>query len=267
MSVLERNNVTVIGSGAKAMVFAHGFGCDQSMWKYVAPAFERDYTVVLYDLTGAGRSDLSAYDFDAYGDLVEHGRDLTRICDALELDRPIVVGHSVSGITAALAAKADPDRFDRLVMVSPSPCFLNDGDYQGGFDRDDLQPIVDFMQENYLGWAEQLAPTIAGQQADGAAAQMLTQSFCRTDPEIARHFGRTTFMSDRRADMKGVTTPTLIIQCSDDAIAPVSVGKWMQQAIPDAVLAEIDAVGHCPHMTTPDTVIAEIRSFLGAGTT
>lgn len=265
MSVLKRNNVQVFGKGSKAIVFAHGFGCDQTMWRFVAPAFEADYRVVLYDLTGAGRSDLSAYDYTRYSDLQAHAQDLVDVCDALELDQPIVVGHSVSAITAGIAAADNPGRFERVIMVAPSPSFVNDGDYTGGFDRSDLLQIVDTMQENYLGWAEQMAPAIAGEPAEGEAAQMLTKSFCRTDPGIARHFGQVTFLSDRREDMRRMETPCLILQCSDDAIAPVAVGDWMYAHMTGATLRVIDAVGHCPHMTAPDTTIREIKRYLAAG--
>ena len=262
MSVLERNNVKVSGTGQKAIVFAHGFGCDQTMWRFVAPAFEDDYRVVLFDLTGAGQSDLSAYDFERYSDLSAHAQDLVEICDALELEKPIVVGHSVSAITAGIAAADNPGRFERVIMVSPSPCFLNDGEYNGGVEKDDLLQVIDFMQENYLGWAEQLAPTIAGEPAEGDASRMLTQSFCRTNPDIARHFGRVTFLSDRRADMERITTPTLILQCDDDAVAPVAVGDWMYGTMTGATLRVVEAVGHCPHMTAPQKTIREIKRYL-----
>jgi len=262
MTVLERNNVTVTGSGAREIVFAHGFGCDQTMWRFVAPAFADDYRIVLYDLTGAGQSDLAAYDYDRYNDLSAHAQDLVEICDTLELDKPIVVGHSVGAIVAGIAAADHPDRFAQVVMVSPSPCFTNDGEYIGGFEKDDLMQVIDSMQENYLGWAEQLAPAIAGEPPEGEGARLLTKSFCRTDPDIARHFGRVTFLSDRRADMERIKTPTLIIQCDDDAIAPVSVGDWMYGTMNGATLRVIEAVGHCPHMTEPKKTIREIRRYL-----
>lgn len=262
MGIIERHNVNVTGNGAKTIVFAHGFGCDQTMWQFVAPAFVRDYRVVLFDLMGAGQSDLSDYDFDAYSDLLRHGQDIVDICDALDLEAPVVIGHSVSAITSGLAAAANPGRFSRLAMVSPSPCFMNDGAYHGGFDREDLHGVVEFMQENYLGWAQQLAPAIAGQSPDEPAAQMLTQSFCRTDPNIARHFGQVTFLSDRRADMHKIDTPTLIVQSREDGIAPVTVGEWMQAEMPHATLKVIDAIGHCPHMTSPQETAAVIRDYL-----
>ena len=263
MSALKRNNVTVSGSGAKTLVFVHGFGCDQTMWRFLAPAFESDYRVVLYDLTGAGQSDLTAYDFDRYSDLSAHAEDLIEICDALELEQPIVVGHSVGAIIAGVAAADNPGRFEHVIMVSPSPSFVNDGEYVGGFEKAELLQVIDFMQENYLGWAEQMAPAIAGQSAEGDGARLLTKSFCRTDPDIARHFGRVTFLSDRRADMVRIKTPTLIIQCDDDAIAPVAVGDWMYGNMTVATLRVIEAVGHCPHMTEPQKTTREIKRYLG----
>ncbi|MEX3314871.1 alpha/beta fold hydrolase [Sulfitobacter sp. PS-8MA] len=262
MSVLKRNNVNLVGQGQKTIVFVHGFGCDQTMWRFVAPALEEHYRVVLYDLTGAGQSDLSAYDFNRYSDLSAHAADLVEICDALELEEPIVIGHSVGAIIAGLAAADHPGRFAQVVMVSPSPCFVNDGEYIGGFDRADLLAVIDFMQENYLGWAEQMAPAIAGQEPEGESARLLTKSFCRTNPDIARHFGRVTFLSDRRADMTRITTPTLILQCDDDAIAPVAVGDWMYGNMTGASLRVIEAMGHCPHMTEPKKVIREINRYL-----
>lgn len=260
--ILTRNNVTLTGEDTRPIMFAHGFGCDQSMWRAVAPEFERDHRVVLFDLTGAGQSDLSAYDDDRYGTLDGHARDILDIADALDLRDAILVGHSVSAITSVLAANMAPDRFSRLVLVAPSPCFMNLDDYRGGFEREDLEGLIAFMEENYLGWAEQLAPTIVGQTADGAEAGELTQSFCRTDPEIAKHFGRVTFLSDRRADMPHVQVPSLILQCDDDAIAPVSVGEWMHANMPGSTLVVLNAKGHCPHMTVPDKTAQTIRQFI-----
>lgn len=264
MAMRIRNNVVVSGGTGRPMLFAHGFGCDQEMWRFVEPAFRNSHATVLYDLTGHGTSDLSAYDFDRYATLAGHARDIVDICDELDLEQVVVVGHSVSAITAVLAASIDPRRFGFLVLLAPSPCFMNDGDYHGGFSRDDLEGLIAFMDENYFGWAEQLAPTIAGQSAGGPAATDLTQSFCRTDPQIAQHFGRVTFLSDHRADMARVAVPSLIVQCDDDAIAPVDVGRWMHANMPGSVLEIVAATGHCPHMTVPEETIRVIRKFLDA---
>lgn len=262
MTILKRNNVNVSGQGKRPIMFAHGFGCDQTMWRDVAPDFERDHKVILFDLTGAGQSDLTAYDFRRYSSLDGHADDIVAITEEMDLADTVLVGHSVSAITAALASVKSPARFAAIVLVSPSPCFLNDDDYRGGFDRADLEEMIEFMEENYLGWAMQTAPAIAGQNTDEPSADKLTQSFCRTDPAIAQHFGRVTFTSDRREDMKSVSVPSLIIQCDNDAIAPVTVGEWMHAAMPGSVLQTVPVTGHCPHMTAPRITIDAIRAFL-----
>jgi sigma-B regulation protein RsbQ len=264
-SAIERNNVTVMGGEARPILFAHGYGCDQAMWRFVAPAFEDAHKIVLFDLTGMGKSDLSAYGDARYATLDGHAQDILEICEALDLHDVTVVGHSVSAITAMLAAIRDPARIGRLVLVAPSPSFANDGAYTGGFELSDLEGLVAMMEENYLGWARQIAPTVAGQPATGAAASELTQSFCRTDPEIAQHFGRVTFLSDRRADVPKTPRPALILQCDDDALAPVAVGRWMHETMPDSTLEILRATGHCPHLTDPDQVVASIRHYLHAG--
>ena len=264
--VIKRNNVTRHGrAGAPPMLFAHGFGCDQEMWRHTAPAFEADHEVILYDLTGMGQSDLSAYDPARYGTLDAHAEDMVEICEALDLRGVTLVGQSVSAITAVLAAIRAPDRIARLVLLAPSPCFENHDDFNGGFSREDLEGLIEMMEENYLGWANALAPTIAGQEAEQPGTQELTQSFCRTDPEIARHFGRVTFLSDRRADMPNVTVPSLIVQCARDALAPISVGDWMDAHMPGSTLKVLDVSGHCPHLTAPDKTIEAIRAFVADG--
>lgn len=258
----KKNNVRVHGTGEAPMLFAHGFGCDQEMWRFVAPAFEASHKVILFDLTGAGKSDLSAYDFDRYEDLQAHADDILGVCDELDLRGVTLVGHSVSAITAVLAANHEPTFFEKLVLLAPSPCFLNDKGYRGGFSNEELEGLIALMEENYLGWAEQLAPTIAGQDADGQASKDLTASFCRTDPKIAQHFGRVTFLSDRREDMAKLSIPALIVQCDDDAIAPVDVGRWMHENMPTTTLEVISVTGHCPHMTAPEETIRLIRQLI-----
>lgn len=262
MSILNRNNVTVSGQGENTIVFAHGFGCDQSMWRFIAPEFERDHRVVLFDLTGCGRSDLNAYDRTAYSSLDAHADDILAILEELDLADVTLVGHSVSATTAALAGIKDARRISRLVLVAPSPCFLNDDTYVGGFSRADIEGLIAFMEENFLGWTEQMVPTIAGQPAGEPATDDLTRSFCRTDPAIAQHFGRVTFLSDRRQDMKSVRQPSLILQCETDALAPVSVGEWMAANMANGQLALLPVTGHCPHMTAPDLTIEAMRNFL-----
>lgn len=262
MNVRARNNVTVSGGGARTMLLAHGYGCDQEMWRFVQPDFERDHQVVRYDLTGAGKSDLSAYDWQKYASLEGHATDILEICEELDLRDVILVGHSVSATTSVLAANRAPEVFSRLILLAPSPCFLNDGDYRGGFSRQDLEELIAFMDENYLGWAEYLGPVVSGQGPDGTVTQDLTRSFCRTDPKIAQHFGRVTFLSDHRADVARSTVPSLIVQCLDDAIAPREVGAWMQRNMTDATLEEVAVTGHCPHMTAPEETIRLVRAYL-----
>lgn len=264
MDVLQRNNVVDRGGAKPAMIFVHGFGCDQTMWGDVAPAFEDSHRVVTYDLTGMGQSDLDAYDFDRHAKLDAHAQDLLDICAALDLRQAIIVGHSVGATIAALATNAAPDRVSRLVLVSPTPSFTNDPDtgYRGGFDRTELEGLVHLLKENHLGWSTQMAPTIVGQEAGAPAADALTKSFCRTDPEIAQHCGEATFFSDERQAMRQLARPSLILHCDDDALVPMQVADWMQENIPASELIVLHCKGHCPHMTAPDKVIAAMRSYL-----
>jgi len=244
------------------MLFAHGFGCDQNMWRHVTPAFVERYRVVLFDLVGAGGSDLSAYDPDKYATLDGYAADILEICHTLELSDVIFVGHSVSAMTGVLAAIAEPELFDRLVLVGPSPRYVNDGDYIGGFEREDIDELLHSLDSNYLGWSAAMAPAIMGRPDEPALGEELTESFCRTDPDIARQFARATFLSDNRADLAKVTTPTLVLQCSDDVIAPPSVGAYVSEQIPNAVLVQLQARGHCPNLSAPEETIAAIEGFL-----
>lgn len=264
MDVLARNAVTVTGrDGGRPLLLSHGFGCDQSMWRLVAPAFESDHRVVLFDHVGAGRSDLSAYDRDRYGSLDGYASDVLEIIETTGLAGDVVfVGHSVSAMIGAIAARRAPDVFGALVMVSPSPRYLDDGDYRGGFSRADIEGLLEAMDHNYLGWSEEMAAMVMGAPDEPELTEELSNSFCRTDPEIARHFARTAFLSDNRADLADVKTPTLVLQVLRDAIAPVSVGEFVHAALPDSDLVVLDTVGHCPHMTAPQATIAAIRSFL-----
>lgn len=263
MDILGRNNVTVIGEGKTPLIFAHGYGCDQNMWRLITPYFSTDYKIVLYDLTGSGKSDLGAYDFKKYSTLEGHATDLIEICEALDLPSAIVVGHSVSAMTAALAANLEPERFSSLVMVAPSPCYINDGNYTGGFTPSDIEGLLDFLDTNFLGWSKEMAPAIMGVPEKPDLAEELTNSFCRTDPSIAQHFGRVTFMSDHRMDAKQVSQPTLILQCSEDIVAPVAVGQWLQDNIAESQLVVMNATGHCPHLSAPAETVAAISQFLG----
>ncbi len=268
MDPVTRNNVRIRGrSDGRPMVFAHGFGCDQNMWRFVTPAFEDDYKVVLFDHVGAGGSDLAAYDPDRYSSLHGYAADVNEICEALELEDVVFVGHSVSSMVGALAATAAPaGRYSELVMVGPSPRYIDDEGYRGGFSRADIAELLDSMDSNYLGWSSAMAPVIMGNPERPELGQELTASFCRTDPEIARRWAEVTFLSDNRADLAAVDVPTLVLQCSQDAIAPVEVGEYVRDAIADSTFVMLDAVGHCPNLSAPEQTVDAIAAFLGSRT-
>jgi sigma-B regulation protein RsbQ len=265
MSVLVRNNVVLSGEpGAPAMVLAHGFGCDQSMWRFVAPALEATHRVVLFDHVGAGGSDLGAYDPQRYGSLGGYADDVLEILEELDLGPVVFVGHSVSAMIGALAAASRPDLFDRLVLVSPSPRYVDDGDdgYRGGFSAAEIDELLETMDDNYLGWSAFIAPVIMGNPDRPALGEELTNSFCRTDPAIARRFARTTFLADNRADLARVSTPALVLQCREDAIAPPAVGRYVHEHLAGSELVLLDAVGHCPNLSAPDQVVDAITDYL-----
>jgi sigma-B regulation protein RsbQ len=263
-SIQTRNNVKVFGAGTQPMLFAHGFGCDQNMWRHITPAFEADYKIVLFDYVGAGKSDLSAYDPDRYGSLAGYATDIVEICEALDLRDVILVGHSVSSMIGLLAAQRAPDRFAHLIMVGPSPRYINDDGYVGGFERSDIEGLLEMMDKNYIGWANFLAPAIMKNPDKPDLADELTESFCSTDPVIARRFAEATFFADNRADLATVPVPTLLLQCSDDLIAPLAVGEYMAHNMPRSTLRVMSATGHCPHMSHPEETIQLIREYLEA---
>jgi len=263
VDVLRRNNVRLSGvPGAQPIVFAHGFGCDQNMWRYVIPAFEDRYRVVLFDHVGAGGSDASQYSRRRYGSLQGYAEDVLEILRALELQRTIFVGHSVSAMIGVLAANREPTRFDGLVLVGPSPRYVDDGDYAGGFSSADIEALLESLESNYLGWSSAMAPAIMGNADRPELGEELTNSFCRTDPEIAQHFARVTFLSDNRSDLRDVTVPALILQCSEDAIAPREVGEYVHRSIPGSELVLMRATGHCPNLSAPEETIGAIEGFL-----
>ena len=262
MSVLRRNNVTLSGEGEQPMIFAHGYGCDQNMWRLITPAFSPDYRLVLFDHVGSGRSDLSAYSRTKYSTLQAYADDILEICDALDVTRGILVGHSVSAMIGLLAALKEPERFDRLVLIGPSPRYVNDGDYVGGFTSEDIRGLLEFQDSNYIGWSSTLAPVIMGNPDRPELAAELEDSFCRTDPEIAKQFAAVTFLSDNRADLPKATTPSLILQCREDAIAPLEVGEYVHRHLPHSELVILDATGHCPHLSAPDQTLPAMRRFL-----
>ena len=252
MNTTQRNAVSVTGrADGQPMVFAHGFGCDQNMWRYVTPAFMDTHRIVLFDHVGAGRSDLSAYDDERYSTLDGYASDVLQILHERELYDVIFVGHSVSAMIGVLAAIREPERFAKLVLVGPSPCYIDDGDYVGGFGKNDIEEMLESLDSNYLGWSSAMAPVIMGNPDEPALGAELTASFCRTDPEIARRFARVTFMSDNRADLESVSVPTLVLQTQQDVIAPMAVGEYVRDHIPHATLVVLDATGHCPNLSAP----------------
>jgi sigma-B regulation protein RsbQ len=265
-AVRLRNNVHTCGRGPRTMVFAHGFGCDQNMWRFVAPAFEDDFHVVLFDYVGSGRSDLSAFDPRRYGSLEGYAQDLLDVCEALDLRDAVLVGHSVSAMIGLLAALRQPQRFSSLAMIGPSPRYINDPpDYHGGFERSDLEGLLSLMDHNYIGWASTLAPIVMANPERPELGQELQDSFCSTDPVAAKAFARATFFADNRADLPKLKHPSLIVQVSDDAIAPVSVGRYMHAHMPGSEFALLEAVGHCPHMSHPQDTIEVLRRFVDPG--
>jgi sigma-B regulation protein RsbQ len=263
--VLTRNNVRVLGTGTQPMLFAHGFGCDQNMWRFLTPAFENDYKLVLFDYVGSGKSDLASYDQERYSTLDGYAQDVLEICEALDLRDVIFVGHSVSSMVGVLAAIRQPERFSRLVFVSPSPRYINDTGYVGGFDRPDIEGLLDLMDKNFIGWASFLAPVVMGNPDRPDLTGELQESFCSTDPKIARRFAEATFFSDNREDLPRVPVPSLILQCAEDAIAPVEVGSYMYRTTPSSTLKLMRATGHCPHVSHPEETIAAMKEYLAAG--
>jgi sigma-B regulation protein RsbQ len=263
LSARERHNVVEHGSpDAQPMLFAHGFGCDQNMWRMVWPAFADDHRIVLFDLAGFGGSDPAAFDPARHSELDGYAQDVLEICAELDLSNVVFVGHSVSAMIGALAAMAEPERFARLVLVGPSARYIDDDGYVGGFSREDIDGLLDAMDANYLGWSAQMAPVIMGNEDCPELGGELTNSFCRADPNLARHFARVTFLSDNRADLPGLEAPTLIVQCHDDIIAPRVVGEYMNRVIPNSTLAIIQNVGHCPHLSAPSPSMEAIDAFL-----
>jgi sigma-B regulation protein RsbQ len=261
--VLKRNNVKLLGTGTQPMLFAHGFGCDQNMWRFVAPAFADDYKIVLFDYVGSGKSDLSAYDPQRYGSLEGYADDVLDVVHALDLRDVVFVGHSVSAMVGVLAANREPERFASMILIGPSPRYINDApDYVGGFERSDIEGLLETMDKNYIGWANHLAPAIMGNGERPELGAELTESFCSTDPVIARRFAEATFFSDNRQDLPKVSIPALVMQCAEDIIAPNGVGEYVHRRIPGSTLRKMRATGHCPHMSAPEETIAGMREFL-----
>ena len=262
MSAIKRNNVVVSGSGENAMMFAHGFGCDQNMWRYVYPSFQEDHKIVLFDHVGAGNSDISAYSFKKYDKLEGYAEDIVEIARELNLKNAIFVGHSVSAVMGIIAADMAPDIFKSLILISPSPSYINDEDYVGGFSKSEINELLESLNNNHLGWSMAMASVIMGNPDRAELGNELANSFCKTDPEIAKHFAKTTFLTDKRDILKHTKIPVLILQCSSDVIAPVEVGHYMHNQIPDSKLVVMKATGHCPNLSAPEETISAISNFL-----
>jgi sigma-B regulation protein RsbQ len=262
MNALTRHNVKITGNGTTPMLFAHGFGCDQNMWRLITSDFENDYKIVLFDYVGHGRSDAAAYDPARYSSLAGYADDVLDICEELNLRDVIFVGHSVSAMIGIMAAIREPERFRNLILVGPSPCYINQGDYVGGFTRESINELLDFLDSNHLGWSSAMAPAIMGNADRPELGAELANSFCRTDPEVARQFAKVTFLSDTRQDLSKLKVPSLIIQCSDDIIAPTCVGQYTHGQLKDSALIMLNTSGHCPHLSEPTETVKAMKKYL-----
>lgn len=264
-SVLERHHVNVIGHGDRVLMLAHGLGCDQSVWEPVVRDLSRDHRVVLFDYVGSGRSDTRAWHPDRYATLDGHARDVLAILDALQAPPVVYIGHSVSCSIGVLAAVARPARFDRLILVAPNPCFINEPGYVGGYELADIMELLELMERNVVGWANFFAPVAMKNPDRPELIDDFRQRLCNGDPVILKHFTKVVFMSDIRDQLPHLQAPALILQCDDDAVAPKAVGDYMRSHIPRALLRHMRATGHCPHMSQPEETVAMIRDYLSAG--
>lgn len=264
MDVNKRNNVSTIGESGPVILFAHGFGCSQLMWSRITPAFAATHRQVLFDYVGSGRSQLSAFNAARYSSLDGYAQDVLDVCDAQGLQSGVTfVGHSVSGSIGLLASIARPNLFDRLILVGPTPYFLNDPpDYAGGFERADLDSLLTLMDQNYIGWANYLAPVVAGAEQGEVLAGELSESFCSTDPVAMRVFAQTTFFADNRADLPQVSRPCLILQHRDDSLVPLAVGEYLKAQLKGSTLEVMNVAGHAAHMTHPALVIDAMQRYM-----
>jgi sigma-B regulation protein RsbQ len=260
--VIKRNNVTVHGEGTQVMLMAHGYGCDQNMWRFITPAFSNNYKIVLFDHVGSGNSDISAYDYQKYSTLQGYADDIVEICECLKLENVILMGHSVASMMGLLAANKAPHLFDALIMVCPSPRYINDESYYGGFKETDIHELLESLESNYLGWSSAITPVIMGNADKPELSKELENSFCRSNPEIAKHFANVTFLGDNRKDLSKLTTRTLILQCASDVIAPEAVGKYVHEHLQNSTIYFMEATGHCPHMSAPKETIKLVTEFL-----
>lgn len=264
MDVVKRNNVRVLGQGTHTLLFVNGFGCDQTIWRYLTPAFSKQFRLVLYDHVGSGLSDAAAYDPIKYTSLEGYALDLLEICQKLNLQQVTLVGHSVGAMIGMLAAIQEPGRFRQLLLLCPSPCYLNEGSYHGGFERRDLEEMLAFMDKDFVGWADYITPFIMGNPDRPSLTAELAHSFCQNDPTIARQFARVTFLGDNRADLTQCRTPCLLVQCAEDIIAPLEVGDYLRETLPDAQLITLPVAGHCPHVSAPSETLDALETFMAA---
>lgn len=263
MNVVERNNVRIIGEGEQTIICAHGFGCEQSMWQYIAPSFTEKYKLVLFDYVGAGLSDLSAYSTDKYATLDGYKQDVLDLVDGLQLENSIFIGHSISSMIGMLAAIERPEIFEKIIMIGPSPCYLNKSDgFQGGFEESDVWELLELMEINFSGWASYMAPTTMGDDATQELKDGLRDVFVSTNPKIAREFAEVTFFSDYRSRLSELTVPTLIVQCSEDSIVPLHVGEYLHENLGNSELKVMQAKGHYPHISHPVETVELITNFL-----
>lgn len=263
---LLRHNVQIMGDGPRTLVLAHGFGCDQSIWRHVVPTLAAQHRLVLFDHVGHGESDPRAFDPVRHSTLNGYAQDIAQISEALDLHDAVLVGHSVSAMIGMLAISKAPGRFSQLVMLSPSPCFLNhpaDG-YVGGFERQDLEELLQLMDNNYTGWAAYLAPVVGGGAHQPEASAEMQVRFCALNPDVARTFARATFFTDLRAELPSFAAHTLIVQCAYDALAPVSVGNYMHRVMPNTQLHTLPAYGHCAQLSHPKETVALVETFIAA---
>lgn len=260
--IIKRNNVTVHGEGTQVMLMATGYGCDQNMWRFITPAFSSKYKIVLFDHVGSGKSDISTYDYKKYASLQGYADDIIEICESLDLKNVILMGHSVAAMMGLLAANKAPHLFDTLIMVCPSPRYINDENYYGGFDEADIHELLESLESNYLGWSNDITPVIMGNADKPALSEELANSFCQNNPEIAKHFAKVTFLGDNRYDLSKLTTRTLILQCTADVIAPEAVGKYVNEQLQNSTIVIMEATGHCPHMSAPKETVELVTNFL-----
>lgn len=262
--IRSRNNISLLGNDPlkKTIVFSHGFGSDQTAWRHQVEAFKNNYNIVLFDMVGAGKSDFSAYSPNRYSTLHAYSDDLIEIITELQLQKPIIVTHSVSGMTSVLASLREPQMFEKLILICSSPRYLNDGDYKGGFDQSDLDGLFDAMSSNYHAWAAGFGPVAMGNPERPELGKEFARTLGEIRPDVAQAVARVIFTSDHRKDVPKLTTPTLVIQTSNDIAVPLEVGRYLHKNIKGSTLAHIDASGHLPHMSAPDEINSVIASFL-----